>query len=213
MQLNLTLPDAVHTLLAAHPKGAEAAAIIAIKRYLKATASEGRDQAIADEAVRGATHAELANKYALSIPRIQQLVALGRDAALLRNPPAPKPTHSATPKRVLTPQDRADILRMDAEGVTQAEIMRVFGITMDTLQTVLWSDPPTHTTTTHSATLNRKVTEPHTTTTIHSATPNRKVTEPHTTTTTTHTTTPNRKVTEPYTTTTHSATLDLTIDF
>ena len=187
MQLTLTLPDAVHSLLAAHPKGAEAAALIAIKRYLKATASEGRDQAIADEAERGATHAELANKYALSIPRIQQLVALGRDAALLRNPPAhttTNPTPAASPKRVLTPQDRADILRMDAEGAMQSEIMQAFGIPMDTLQTVLWSDPPTHTTTTiHSATPNRNLTGPHTTTTIHSATPNRNLTEPHTTTT------------------------------
>jgi len=98
MQLTITLPEAVHSLLAAHPKGPETAVLIAIKRYLKATASEGRDQAIADEAVRGATHAELANKYALSIPRIQQLVAIGRDAALLRNPPAPKPTHTTTTK-------------------------------------------------------------------------------------------------------------------
>lgn len=96
MQLTITLPDAVHSLLAAHPKGAEAATLVAIKRYLRATATEGRDQAIADEAVRGATHADLANKYALSIPRIQQLVALGREAALLRNPP--KPTHTTTTK-------------------------------------------------------------------------------------------------------------------
>jgi hypothetical protein len=96
MQLTITLPEAVHSLLAAHPKGAEAATLVAIKRYLKATASEGRDQSIADEAVRGATHAELANKYALSIPRIQQLVALGRDAALLRAPPKPTPTHTTT---------------------------------------------------------------------------------------------------------------------
>lgn len=171
MNLTITLPDTVHTLLAAHPKGAEAAVLIAIKRYLKATASEKRDQAIADEAVRGATHAELANKYALSIPRIQQLVALGRDAALLRNPPAPKPTHtttthSANPKRQLTPQDRADILRMDAEGAMQSEIMLAFGITMDTLQTVLWSAPPAHTTPIHTTTTpNRNLTEPHTTTT------------------------------------------------
>jgi len=96
MQLTITLPDAVHALLEAHPKGAEAATLVAIKRYLKATATEGRDQSIADEAVRGATHAELANKYALSIPRIQQLVALGRDAALLRAPPKPKPAHTTT---------------------------------------------------------------------------------------------------------------------
>ena len=170
MQLTITLPEAVHSLLAAHPKGPEAAVLIAIKRYLKATASEGRDRAIADEAVRGATHAELANKYALSIPRIQQLVAIGRDAALLRNPPpAAQLTHTTTtnptpkPKRVLTPQDRADILRMDAEGAMQSEIMQAFGIPMDTLQTVLWSDPPTHTTTT---TPNRKVTDSHTTTTL-----------------------------------------------
>ena len=170
MQLTITLPDAVHTLLAAHPKGAEAAVLIAIKRYLKATASEKRDQAIADESVRGATYAALANKYDISISRVQQLVALGRDAALLRNPPAPTPTHTTTtaipaakPKRVLTPQNIADILRMDAEGAMQSEIMAAFSITMDALQTVLWSAPEPHTTTT---TPIRKVTEPHTTTSI-----------------------------------------------
>ena len=172
MQLTITLPDAVHTLLAAHPKGAEAAVLIAIKRYLKAPASEKRDQAIADESVRGATYAALANKYDISISRVQQLVALGRDAALLRNPPAPTPAHTTTtihsatakPKRVLTPQNIADRLRMEAEGAMQAEIMAAFSITMDALQTVLWSAPTAHTTTTPI----RKLTEPHTTTT-HSA--------------------------------------------
>jgi hypothetical protein len=93
MQLTITLPDAVHALLDAHPKGAETAVLLAVRRYLKASASEERDQAIADDAVRGVTHAELANKYSLSIPRIQQLVALGREAALLRNP---KPKHAPT---------------------------------------------------------------------------------------------------------------------
>ena len=86
MQLTITLPDAVHALLDAHPRGAETAVLLAVRRYLKASASGERDQAIADDAVRGVTHAELANKYSLSIPRIQQLVALGREAALLRNP-------------------------------------------------------------------------------------------------------------------------------
>ena len=127
MQLTLTLPDAVHSLLAAHPKGAEAAALIAIKRYLKASASEGRDQAIADEAVRGVTHAELANKYALSIPRIQQLVALGRDAALLRNPPAPKPAHTTT---------------TSADKARTAELLKEWA----------YEPEPTRTTTIHSAT-------------------------------------------------------------
>jgi hypothetical protein len=169
MQLTITLPDAVHTLLAAHPKGAEAAVLIAIKRHLKATASEGRDQAIADESVRGATYAALANKYDISISRVQQLVALGRDAALLRNPPAPTPTsaHTTTTQvaksqRALTDQNRADILRMRSEGAMQSEIMSAFSITMDALQTVLWSAPePAHTTTTAKV-----VTEPHTTTSI-----------------------------------------------
>jgi len=156
MNLTLTLPDAVHSLLAAHPKGAEAAALIAIKRYLKATASEGRDQAIADDAVRGATHAELANKYNLSIPRIQQLVALGRDAALLRHPPKPEThtttIHSATKKqRVLTPEDIHNINRMRADGAMQSEIMSVFSLTLNEVQDVLWSAPTT-TTTIHSAT-------------------------------------------------------------
>ena len=170
MQLTLTLPDAVHTLLAAHPKGAEAAVLIAVKRYLKATASEGRDQAIADESVRGATYAALANKYDISISRVQQLVALGRDAALLRNPPAPahtttttSPTQTPKPQRVLSPQDIHNIRRMDAEGAMQSEIMAAFGITMDALQTVLWSAPTTHTTTTQAPT--RNLTESHTTTT------------------------------------------------
>lgn len=166
MQLTITLPDAVHTLLAAHPKGAEAAVLIAIKRHLKATASEGRDQAIADESVRGATYAALANKYDISISRVQQLVALGRDAALLRNPPAPTAAHTTTTQvaksqRALTDQNRADILRMRSEGAMQSEIMSAFSITMDALQTVLWSAPePAHTTTTAKV-----VTEPHTTTT------------------------------------------------
>lgn len=133
MQLTLTLPDAVHTLLAAHPKGAEAAALIAIKRYLKATASEGRDQAIADEAVRGATHAELANKYALSIPRIQQLVALGRDAALLRNPPA----HTTT----------------NADKARTAELLKEWAYEPEP-HTTTTPAQPTHTTTIHSATLD-----------------------------------------------------------
>jgi hypothetical protein len=159
MQLTITLPDTVHSLLAAHPKGPETAVLIAIKRYLKATASEGRDQAIADEAVRGATHAELANKYALSIPRIQQLVAIGRDAALLRNPTVPKPTHTTTtlksaptpkPKRVLTPQDIHNIQRMRSEGALTSEMMQVFSISMSELQDALWSAPPTHTPTTRT---------------------------------------------------------------
>lgn len=169
MNLTLTLPDAVHTLLAAHPKGAEAAVLIAIKRYLKATASEGRDQAIADESVRGATYAALANKYDISISRVQQLVALGRDAALLRNPPAPTPAHTTTsaipaakPQRQLTAQDIHNIRRMDAEGAMQSEIMAAFGITMDALQTVLWSEHTTTTTTTTPPT--RNLTESHTTT-------------------------------------------------
>ena len=102
MQLTITLPDAVHALLDAHPKGAETAVLLAVRRYLKASASEERDQAIADDAVRGVTHAELANKYSLSIPRIQQLVALGREAALLRNPPKPKHAPTTTKR---TPAD------------------------------------------------------------------------------------------------------------
>jgi len=104
MQLTITLPDAVHALLDAHPKGAETAVLLAVRRYLKASASEERDRAIADGAVSGVTHAELANKYSLSIPRIQQLVALGREAALLRNPkPKHAPTTTNTTKR--TPAD------------------------------------------------------------------------------------------------------------
>ena len=134
MQLTITLPDAVHSLLAAHAKGPEAAVLIAIKRYLKATVSEERDQAIADAAVRGATHAELANKYALSIPRIQQLVALGRDAALLRNPPTPKPapqpTHTTTTTTTTTKARTAELLK---EWAYEPE-------------------PPTHTTTTRTPT-------------------------------------------------------------
>jgi hypothetical protein len=169
MQLTITLPDAVHSLLAAHAKGPEAAVLIAIKRYLKATVSEGRDQAIADAAVRGATHAELANKYALSIPRIQQLVALGRDAALLRNPLAPKPAPTTTtpapkPKRpsrgVLTPQDIHNIQRMRSEGALTSEMMQVFSISMSELQDALWSAPPTHTTTTRTSTPARTTPNP-----------------------------------------------------
>ena len=156
MNLTITLPDAVHSLLAAHPKGAEAATLVAIKRYLKATATEGRDQSIADEAVLGATYAELANKYAMSISRVQQLVALGRDAALLRNPIAHTTTTTPTvaavkPKRVLTQTDIDNLHRMRSESATNAEMMQAFAITIEEVQAALRTAPtpkPAHTTTT-----------------------------------------------------------------
>ena len=85
MHLSIDLPDTVYDLLAhAHPKGAEAAASIAIKRYLKAVANSTRDQEIADKAVAGTPQTQLAKDYDLSYVRIQQIVAKGRADAYAR---------------------------------------------------------------------------------------------------------------------------------
>ena len=166
MNITLELPDTVVALLGEAP---ERTIYRLIKAHLapatkgRPVANTERDAAIADKALAGATHAAIANEYGLSTIRVSQIAVQGKAAALIRNPPKESPIHNtaAKPKRVLTPQNIADILRMDAEGAMQSEIMAAFSITMDALQTVLWSAPTAHTTTTPI----RKLTEPHTTTT------------------------------------------------
>jgi hypothetical protein len=87
--LTLTLPAEVYDLLAqSHTKGADAAAMVALKRYLKtlpATRSNAeRDKAIADKAVAGTPLRALATEYGLSYIRIQQIVAKGKPEAYIR---------------------------------------------------------------------------------------------------------------------------------
>jgi Mor family transcriptional regulator len=88
MQLTLTLPDSIYDILAqSHTKGAEAAAMVAVKRYLKSlpsTTNAERDEAIADKAVNGTSLKTLAQDYGLSYIRIQQIVAKGKPEAYIR---------------------------------------------------------------------------------------------------------------------------------
>jgi len=89
MQLTLTLPDEIYDILAqSHIKGAEAAAMVALKRYLKALpttrTNTERDQIIADKAVAGTPLRALAAEYGLSYIRIQQIVAKGKPEAYIR---------------------------------------------------------------------------------------------------------------------------------
>lgn len=88
MQLTLTLPDSIYDILAqSHTKGAEAAAMVAVKRYLKSlpsTTNAERDEAIADKAVDGTPLKTLAQDYGLSYIRIQQIVGKGKTAAYIR---------------------------------------------------------------------------------------------------------------------------------
>jgi hypothetical protein len=88
MQLTLTLPDHIYDLLShSHSKGAEAAAMVALKRYLKSlptTTNADRDLEIADKAVHGTPLKTLAKAYGLSYIRIQQIVSKGRAAAYAR---------------------------------------------------------------------------------------------------------------------------------
>lgn len=146
MNLTLDLPDTVVALLGEAP---ERTIYRLIKAHLapatkgRPVANTERDAAIADKALAGATHAAIANEYGLSTIRVSQIAVQGKAAALIRNPPKESPIHNAEakPKRVLTPQNIADILRMRSEGAMQSEIMSAFSITMDTLQAVLWSAP------------------------------------------------------------------------
>jgi Mor family transcriptional regulator len=88
--LTLTLPAEVYDLLAqAHPRGAEAAAMQALKQYLTAPKPKARDNAardaeIADKFVAGTRQVQLAKDYDLSYIRIQQIVAKGKQAAYVR---------------------------------------------------------------------------------------------------------------------------------
>jgi hypothetical protein len=86
--LTLTLPADVYDLLAnSHAKGAEAAAMLALKRYLKSlptTTNAERDAIIADKAVADIPLKLLAQEYGLSYIRIQQIVAKNKQAAYER---------------------------------------------------------------------------------------------------------------------------------
>lgn len=154
MLLHLELPDTVVALLGEAP---ERTIYRLIKAHLapassapkgRPVANTERDAAIADKALAGATHAAIANEYGLSTIRVSQIAVQGKAAALIRNPPKEAPIHNteAKPKRplrgVLTDQNIADILRMRSEGALQSEIMAAFSITMEKVQSVLWSAPP-----------------------------------------------------------------------
>jgi hypothetical protein len=142
MQITLNLPDAVVSLLGDAP---ERTIYKLIKAHLASptgTAPRGRpisnaerDAAIADKAVAGVTHAAIANEYGLSNIRVSQIVAQGKAAALIRNP---TPIRN---KRTLTPEDIRNINLMRSEGAMNTEIMQTFSITIDELQSALWSAP------------------------------------------------------------------------
>jgi hypothetical protein len=89
LTLTLTLPADVYDLLAhSHTKGADAAAMVAVKRYLKTLpttrTNAGRDAAITDKAIAGTPLRTLATEYGLSYIRIQQIVAKGKPEAYIR---------------------------------------------------------------------------------------------------------------------------------
>jgi hypothetical protein len=88
MQLTLTIPDHIYDLLAqSHSKGADAAAMVALKRYLKSlptTTNADRDATIADKAVAGTPFKTIAQDHGLSYIRIQQIVSKGKAAAYMR---------------------------------------------------------------------------------------------------------------------------------
>lgn len=87
--LTLTLPADIYDVLAnSHTKGAEAAAMLALKRYVKSlptTTNAERDAAIADKAVAGTPLKTLAQEHGLSYIRIQQIVAKGKAEAYKRH--------------------------------------------------------------------------------------------------------------------------------
>ena len=86
--LTLTLPAEVYDVLCtAHPNGAEAATMVALKRYLQTlprTGNTERDNAIADKAIKGIPLRAIAKEHGLSYIRIQQIVAKGKVAAQAR---------------------------------------------------------------------------------------------------------------------------------
>jgi hypothetical protein len=102
MNILLSLPDAVASLLGDPPERTIYRLIKAHLAPAPAAAPRGRpvsnverDATIADKAVAGATHAAIANEFGLSTIRVSQIVAAGKAAALLRNPPKAKPIHNS----------------------------------------------------------------------------------------------------------------------
>ena len=83
--LTLTLPADIYDVLAhSHTKGAEAAAMLALKRYIKSlpsTTNAERDATIADKALAGTPLKLLAQEHGLSYIRIQQIAAKGKAEA------------------------------------------------------------------------------------------------------------------------------------